>query len=172
MPSPTGKAWIACLLFALVGIVGWTKTGSGTTESFPLLLFYGVLLVNTFFSIRAFSAITPANSIQIFFDAILVVVYCALAFSFGSAFLFSFVSGVLFVVSIAKYFHLKHLITLSSGLLQRKIKINALGALLSLFAFSVAAAGFSEAAAWILSAIFVLANIYLLAINPMYRADS
>jgi len=169
MSPSTKKALFACLCFAAVGAFGWFRTADGS-GSLPLLAYYAVLLINTFFSIQVLSAVTPKNAVQILFDVVLAALYCALAFSFGSVPLFSAISASLFLVAIAKYVHLDRRINMPK-LLHRKIKINALGALLSLTAFGMATVGLTGISAWTLCIVFSLANIYLLVINPMYRLD-
>jgi hypothetical protein len=169
MPSPTVKALSACLFFAAVGAFAWLRDPDSAV-SIPLFIYFTVLLINTFFSIRAFSAITPQNTVQTLFDMVLAGIYCALAFSFGSALLFSGISTGLFLVAIGKYLHLSRLIAMPE-FLARKIKINALGALLSFSALSVAAFGYADIAAWTLGTVFSLANVYLLVLNPMYRLN-
>src|SRR3989344_3335545 len=157
--APARKAVLVCLLFAGIGLFGWFTTGFANAASVPLLVYYAVLLINTFFSIRIFSAITPKNIIQTLFDGVVAIFYLALAFSFGSVTTFAAVSAGLFLLAVAKYVHLKILIS-SSALLRRKIVLNTLAALLSLFALTLALLGFSEATAWALGIIFALANIY------------
>ena len=169
MSSSTKKALFAVIFFASVGAFGWFQVADGY-GSLPLLAYYAVLLINTFFSIRTLSAITPTNTVQTLFDVVLAALYCALALSFGSVLLFSGISASLFFIAIAKYVHLDRLIA-KPKLLHRKIQINALGALLSLLAFGMATFGPIDISAWTLCVVFSLANIYLLAINPMYRLD-
>jgi len=168
--TPVRKATFACLSFAGIGLFGWFTTGVENVASVPLLVYYAVLLINTFFSIRIFSAITPKSFVQTLFDRVAAVFYLALAFSFGSVPTFAAVSAGLFLLAVAKYVHLKGLVP-SSALLPRKIVLNTLAALLSLFALALTLLGFSEAAAWVLCIIFALANIYLLIFNPMYRIE-
>jgi len=169
MSPSTKKALFAVIFFASTGTFGWLQVADGE-GSFPLLAYYAVLLINTFFSIRTLSAITPKNIVQTFFDIILAALYCALALSFSSVLLFSGISAGLFLVAIAKYVHLDRLIAMPK-LLHRKIKINALGALLSLLAFGMAVFGSAGISAWMLCIVFSLANVYLLVLNPMYRLD-
>lgn len=163
------KATTACLFFTGVGIAAWWVVG-WTAVPPPLLAYYAALVLNSFFSIRTFAPLTPANAMQYALDAALVLVYFGLAFSMHSATLFSAVSAALFLISIVKYVHLQQLIE-STPLLSRKIRLNMLAALLSSVSLGISLAGFPALAAWLLGTIFVLANVYLLAINPMYRIE-
>src|SRR3989344_341563 len=156
---PLYKALLASLLFAVFGITGWIF---GKHQQLPLILYYSVLVLNTFFSVRVFAAITPLNALQMLFDMVLVPVYVVLAFSFDSVFLFSIVSAGLFLIAVLKYVHLKSIVEIERQLLTRKITLNALGALLSGVAFGIALIGAEELAAWGLCIVFVLANVYLL----------
>ena len=160
------KAAIACLLFIGFGVFGWFRAVE--TFSLPLLLYYVILVVNTFFSIRTFAPITPRNTVQTLFDIVLAILYLALALSFASVFFFSLISAALFLGAVGKYTHLLRLVAYPT-LLRRKIRLNALAALLSAVVFCTAVAGFPEIAAWLLCIVFGLANIYVLVIRPMYR---
>ncbi len=167
--SPLYRSLLACGIFAIAGALGWYFTSDGE-RSFPLVGYYAILVVNTFFSIKTFAAITPQNTTQDLADIVLVLIYIALAFSFSSVLLFSASSTMLFLVAIGKYVHLMMLITYRN-FLRRKIRLNALGASLSLCALALALSGQPAEAAWLLFGLFAVANIYLLAINPMYRLD-
>lgn len=169
-PRPTLKAALACLFFTGAGAAGWLMTGAGSNEAFALLVYYIVLVINTFFSIRTFSDITPRNTVQTLFDGVLLVLYCALALSFGSVAVFAGVSAVLFAIAIAKYAHAGNAVA-HRALLYRKMTLNALAGLLSLLTLSIALFGYPRIGAWVLGVVFALANIYVLAIKPMYRLD-
>lgn len=169
--SSTGKAVLACSVFACAAIFGCANSINGGIEWLPLFLYYVILIINTFFSIRTFSDITPSSTIQTIFDAALALSYCMLAFSFNSVSLFSGITVTLYFIALGKYAHLNRLIN-SPGLLRRKIRVNALGASLSICALGIAALGLNQIAAWVLCIVFLFANIYLLAINPMYQIEA
>src|SRR3989338_1646505 len=136
----TIKAVVACSVFTVFAIIGWLYTGR--SEFFPLLGYYTILIFNSFFSIRTFSAITPQNFVQTVFDVVLVGIYGALALSFGSMMYFTLISALLFTVASIKYMHLRKLVA-PSALIERKIKVNECGALLSITTFCIAVAGWS-----------------------------
>ncbi len=169
MSSSIRKAAGACVLFAAFGAAGWLWT-EPDAGSLPLLGYYAVLVINTFFSIRALASITPRNTPQTLFDAALVCTYAALAFSFSSTILFLAISALLFMLSIAKYTHLNRLVSYPE-LLRRKITLNALAALLSGVMLAVAFTGYPDAATWALFVSFALPSIFL-QIIPVYRLDS
>ena len=165
--SPTIRAVIACVFFAAVGM--WALHINQPSDIELLLAgYYAVLILNTFFSIRTISAFTPNNAIQMLFDTVLVLTYCALAFSLGSVAQFSAVSLFLFIFADGKYAHLRRLVA-HKQFLWHKMQMNALGAALSLGALITAALGYPLSAAWFLFVAYALANVYLLGINPMYR---
>jgi hypothetical protein len=56
--------------------------------------------------------------------------------------------------------------------IKRKIFIDALGIVLSALALAGSFSGYARASAWLLALTFVIANIYLLAIRPMYQISS
>src|SRR3989344_4612942 len=64
---------LVCALFSLFALAGVLF---GEAPRTSLLLYYCLLLLNTFFSVRVFSSITPPNALQAVFDAILVLNIC------------------------------------------------------------------------------------------------
>jgi len=167
MQQGTIKAIAACTAFTIAGVAGFIFFPH-TNETLLLVGYYAVLVLNTFFSIKAFAAITPKNTPQALFDAVLVLIYIALALSFSSVIQFSVVSWGLFVLANVKYMHLEGLIP-QKKFLQHKMRLNWLGAFLSGVAFAIALLGLALPAAWTLFVIFSIAQFYLLVINPMYR---
>jgi hypothetical protein len=168
--SGSVKASLACGVFAVAGIVGFLLTPhSGICIA--LSLYYAVLLLNTFFSVRTISALTPPSAAHTIFDALLALVYFALAASFGSVALFSIASLFLFAFADVKYAHLARLVPSYRDFLYKKMRINFFGALLSGAALFAAYIGYPEFAAWGLATVYALANAYLLGINPMYRLE-
>ena len=168
MQQGTIKAIAACAAFTIAGVIGFVFF-SHTNETFLLVGYYAVIVLNTFFSIRAFAPITPKNVSQALFDAVLVLIYIALALSFRSIIQFSVVSWGLFVFANFKYMHLEALVPQQKEFLQHKMRINWLGAFLSAIAFALALLGFPLLAAWSLFVIFAIAQFYLLIIDPMYQ---
>jgi hypothetical protein len=167
MLSPTRYAAAVCALFASFGVVGFFL--AAPTASLSLVGYYAVLVVNTFFSVKVFAGLTPSNIVQSIFDVTLALTYGMLALSFDEPVRFYSAAFALFVIAIGKYSHLIW-ITNASPLLVRKISINALGALLAAAAFAGDYYGFSlTALAFFL--VFSLANVYVLLVNPMYRAS-
>lgn len=138
----------------------------------PLIIFYLVLTLNTYFSIKLFSTLIPEENFgQHLIDIILVINYSGLAFAITNALLFAI--GVIFLFTIAtlKYLfllpHLPH-----PRLLKRKILIDIGGIILGLAALVGIIIGYSSYSTWGMAILFTLANILLLFIRPMYRLDN
>lgn len=163
---PTTKAIVVTTVFGLAGLAGFI-TSRDAEGSLPHMLFGAVLIVNTYFSVRFFSAITPAgNRVQQIVDGCLVVEYLLLACSFGHSGYFLLVGGALFLTAMGKYAHLNRLI-LYPRTIRRKFIIDMLGLLL--FIVGAIIELFNRGvAAWTIAIAFLLANVYLLVINPMY----
>jgi hypothetical protein len=166
--NPRTRAVVASVLFTLAGIWAIFAHGISSEFVFPQLLFYVVLTINTFFSVRFYAAFTPVLWFQTFIDGVLVFSYIALAFSIGTALPFSIAALVIFTVAPIKYAHLLKK-TPYDATLRRKILIDILGTVLCGTTVLLTLVGFELQAAWLLAIAFAVANIYLLIINPMYR---
>jgi hypothetical protein len=169
----TIKAGIVSAFFFLVGIVAWHffVPIESTTTSFPLLIFYITISINTFFSVQLFSKIIPhENILQKMFDVALVLIYIWLAYAMQNVLLFAFVDTLLFIVAAAKYAFLLRIVH-HPILLKRKIIIDLCGALAGLLAIGGVIAGYPFETAWALASAKVIANIALLYFWPMYRLD-
>jgi hypothetical protein len=167
--SPPLFAIIVVFVFGLVGIISYVSIRPLTDDSLPLFLFYIILLINTYFSVKFFTELIPDSSLfQRFIDTILVLAYVNVAFSMGSIVLFEFALVLLFIVASAKYTFLLGEIP-HNKLLRKKILIDLLGA--GFAALSLGGALFWDAhlSAWVFTILFALANIFFLAIKPMYR---
>ncbi|MDO8514399.1 MAG: hypothetical protein Q7S50_02530 [bacterium] len=168
MHTSLNKTVAATITFALAGLISLLFFAAVSVYLLPHSIFYAVLVLNTFFSIRFFSRLIAPSPRQTAVDAILVVLYIILAYSLGNAFAFPLVATCLFLVATAKY-----VIELDSNphvsVLKRKISLDLLGAALCAATLGGVLAGNPLASAWILAAVFAAANVYLLFIRPMYR---
>ncbi|QQG37975.1 MAG: hypothetical protein HYS26_00225 [Candidatus Kaiserbacteria bacterium] len=160
------KAIAAVSFFSLAGIVGFLLSDEPST---PLLLYYVALVINSYFSVATFAPMTPTSIPQALIDTALTVLYGALALSFESVGNFTLISAALFLLATLKYVHLRTVVS-SPYLIPRKIRIDLLGAGLSLATFVLVRAGYPDLAAWTLAALFIGANVYLLFVSPMYRS--
>jgi hypothetical protein len=160
----------ATAAFALAGMAGLVLAPQPWAMKAPHAVFYAVLVLNTYFSIRFFESLPPQDRDERAIDAILVVLYLALAASIGAPLAFALVAVLLFAAATAKYVLLLPVVD-RRDILMRKILIDGLGlalCLAMLLGTLLADPGWS---AWAAAIIFAIANVYLLAIRPMY-ADS
>src|SRR3990172_11302373 len=96
MTNPTVKTWTATIAFSLAGTISALFYSTVSPFLLPHFIIYAVLVVNTYFSIRFWSALQPQDSRQFLIDAILVLAYLALAFSIGEPTYFAFAAFALF----------------------------------------------------------------------------
>ncbi|HYF12680.1 MAG TPA: hypothetical protein VD928_00035 [Candidatus Paceibacterota bacterium] len=168
--SPAIKALLIVVIFGVAGFFGWYTSDEEGKWALPFVIFYGVLTLNSFFSIRFFSSITPPEDLfQRSIDAILVFLYLLLAYVIYEPDYFFPIALLLFIVATSKYVFLIGKIPYPKTL-ERKITIDSLGILLCVFVLSIAIMGYPNFAAWTLAIVFGLANVYLLLIDPMYES--
>jgi hypothetical protein len=165
-------ARLATLLFAASGMLGWLLFVRDWRTSLPLAVFYTTLVINTYFSIRLFSQITPAdNYLQKTINIILGLLYLWLAFTFHSLPLFVGGATLLFAVAALKYILLRRQVR-QPLLLQRKITVDGLGFFACGLMLAATFSNYTFGASWLWALTFVIANIWLLAIFPLYRLDN
>ncbi|MBM3256768.1 MAG: hypothetical protein FJY98_00345 [Candidatus Liptonbacteria bacterium] len=169
--TPPKKAALATTIFSLAGVASILATVTHWGASSPLIIFYALLMVHTFFSVRCFSAFTPEdNKAQNFIDVVLALVYFGLAFTLSTPSYFTVATGLLFSISILKYSHLMGLTRNPAALilLYRKIRAQALGTTLVLFVLLGILAGYSSQAILAGVIAFCLLSINYLFLNPLY----
>lgn len=159
----------ASIVFAAAGVFGLLATSGDMLPAAATAVFYAVLLVNTYFSIRFFRMQPPQERDERVVDAILVAAYLALGASIGRVTIFLAVSVALFVAATLKYVRLIGILE-RPDLARRKITLNGLGVVLCAGSLAIALGGYAVAAVCIQAIIFALANVYLLVIRPMYVA--
>ncbi len=166
--TPLMRAIAATVLFSVVAVISLWKGAFSSPYFIPHILFYAVLTLNTFFSVKLYASIQPKNIPQFFIDAVLGVLYIALALSIGDQVLFSLFALLVFIAATPKYALMLGKIP-HEALLRRKIKIDTTGIALCAAVFIGTILGFGMLSAWVLAVVFALANVYLLLIRPMYR---
>jgi len=191
------RAILATIGFALIAACYIFFYASWNKELVPLLIFYGVLIANTFFSIRCFASITPSKNVPqqlldwtlgaLFFsircfasitpsknvpqqllDWTLGALMVLLALTLDNASKFTFLAALLFAVATYKYVRLKSLIG-QRRLLRRKIVIDSWGLLACALAYSGIFWGNAFFTTWLWAISFVLANVYLFFFRPLYK---
>ncbi len=161
----------ATVLFALAGLVGLVISPAPWAARLPNALFYAVLVVNTYYSVRFFDSLPPADRDERVVDGALAVVYVLLSLAIGSHAWFALASTLLFAIAIVKYALLTRVMD-RRDILNRKMAIDATGLVLCAATLAGTFAGYSLASAWVQAIVFILANVYLLAIRPMYALPS
>ncbi len=140
-------------------------------RSWPLFLFYFVLLLNSFFSVRTFASITPRSDLlQQFFDILLGLCLALLPVNYNFVQNFVLVATALFIVATLKYVFLAPLSGFSR-LLYQKIRIDALGIMLCFLALTGVLLGYGRWSAILWSFVFLLANVYVLGWRPHYSLE-
>jgi hypothetical protein len=168
-PTPKGRAVGATLIFVAFGVLGAILARHSLAIAWPPMLFYAMLVWNDYYSIKHFSTIIPPNKIsQVFIDIILVILHFISVFFFGNPFLFTIAMTVLFILAVLKYAGDLPSVKNSRALF-RKVKIDALGALISALALAGMFMGYPWQSTIVWTGIFVCASAYVIIINPLYQ---
>src|SRR3990167_5981304 len=101
--NPAAKSALVASAFSLAGIISALFYSVVSPFLLPHFIIYAVLVVNTYFSIRFWSALQPQDSRQLLIDAVLVAAYLTLAFSMGEPTYFPLALAALFVLATFKY---------------------------------------------------------------------
>src|SRR5262245_33382178 len=97
------KALLATAVFTLTGVLSLVFVAPKNAVVLPHVLFYAILTLNSYFSIKVFASIQPRHMTQLLFDALLAIIYVALALSIGQAVFFALAGLFVFVVATPKY---------------------------------------------------------------------
>lgn len=166
------KAVLATVAFTMFGMI-FVYTVKNSAYSLPALIFYAGLVINTYFSIRCFSSITPKNDrVADIVDIGLAVLYLALASAFGDIQRFLTIALFLFELAVIKYIILLGVSAPEyQNLVRKKISIDMLGVISCSLALTFALLGYSSFSTWFLALLLLAANIYLLILKPFYKID-
>jgi hypothetical protein len=104
----------------------------------------------------------------VFIDTVLVILHFISAFLFINPFLFTIAMIVLFILAVLKYAGDLPSVKNSRALF-RKVKIDALGALISALALAGMFMGYPWQSTIIWTGIFACASVYVIIINPLYQ---
>src|ERR1700738_2333154 len=100
--DPPTKALVASTVFAAAGVMGWYFARGEVEDAtwlMPLLVFYATLTINTYSSIKLFSAIIPADDVvQACLDGVLVIIFLSLAYSLRNPTWFFLMTLFLFIM--------------------------------------------------------------------------
>ncbi|HUC01293.1 MAG TPA: hypothetical protein VMA75_00100 [Candidatus Paceibacterota bacterium] len=168
-PTPKDRAIVATLIFIAFGVIGAVVARNDLAFAWPPMLFYAMLVWNDYYSIKHFSKIIPpGKASQVIIDIALVVLHFTSALLFGNPFLFAITITVLFILAVLKYAGDLPSVK-NSRALYRKVKIDALGALISALTLAGMLIGYPWQATVAWTVIFVCASIYVILINPLYQ---
>lgn len=164
-------------LIGIVGIGGFVAVtaylalGTYTSIALPFFIFYITLVLNTYYSIRLFASITPKEDLtQHTIDTVLVLLFFGLSATFAYPVAFAFINICLFTLAALKYTLLLRIVP-HERLLKRKISIDIIGIIMGLAVLAGVMLGYEYTTAWCLAVVFIIANIILLKIRPMYVPD-
>jgi hypothetical protein len=169
--TPKERAIGGTLIFAAFGVIGIAIViaRQDFVIAWPPILFYAMLVWNDYYSIKHFSTIIPpGKTSQAFIDTILVILHFISTFFFDNPFLFTIAMTVLFILAVLKYASDLPSVKNSRALF-RKVKIDALGALISALALAGMFMGYPWQSTIVLTGIFVCASVYVIIINPLYQ---
>lgn len=163
------KAVVATAGFGVAGAVSLYLSRTEIHSWYPVV-FYAALVVNTYFSVRLFSAITPPrDKVQACIDSILAILYFALAFSFADIKAFLMANALLFDVAMLKYvFLLRTAGDEYRNIVERKILLDGIGVIAGTLALIGASLGRETIAMQLLTVSFILVNIQILILKPFY----
>ena len=150
-----------------MGVAAWIWAVSDWRAALPQAILYLLLLINTYFSVRFFSAISPQTATQHVVDLVLVVAYAALAFTMERVAEFLFFGLCLFLVATMKYALLLDVIP-HVQTLRRKIAIDTLGACLCTTSLGGALVGYGPESAWALALVYTAITVSILWVRPIY----
>lgn len=166
--NSTVKSWLATSVFALAGIIAVLFYSIVSPFLLPHLIIYAVLVLNTFFSIRFWSALQPKDAWQLLVDSVLVVTYLTLALSIGQPVYFALAALCLFTTAPLKYILMRGR-TPYGALVEHKILLDSMGTLACIALVAGLFLGNALEVTWLFAIGFTLANLHLLFIRPMYR---
>jgi hypothetical protein len=168
-PSPKGRAIGGTLIFVAFGILGAILARHNFAIAWPAMLFYAMLVWNDYYSIKHFSKIIPpGKASQVIIDIVLLILHFVSILFFGNPFLFTIAMTVLFILAVLKYAGDLPSVKNSRALF-RKVKIDALGALISALALAGMFMGYPWQSTIVWTGIFVCASVYVIIINPLYQ---
>ena len=154
-------------LFGLATFMAASGAGDPFLKT-TLFVFYCLLIVSTFFSVRFFMQITPLRDWrQQLMNVLLLAIFVLLATRFDDPLTFIILVALLFSLATVKYILLAWVIEDELALSQ-KILVDSLGTAVSILVILGVAAGYEVLAIFGGGIIFLLANIYIIVIKPIY----
>lgn len=163
---------LSVILFSAVALVSFFLQTTYMNVVLPLFIFYIILIINSYFSILLFLQIIPRHMVsQKIIDTLIIILYLTLGLTFALPLFFAFLLTLIFILCVVKYTLLLNVVTNQPHLLKRKIVIDALGGIMGLLMLGGVILGYPIESSWALVVIFVIANIHLFFISPLYISD-
>jgi hypothetical protein len=167
-PNPSRKALLVMTLFLVAGFASIMHHDIDWGISMPLILFYVTLCINTYYSVKLFTSLVPETDIQQgAIDIVLVFLYFWLAWYIGNGQILLFITSLMFAGATIKYTLLLNKLP-HKNLLRRKIVIDSIGTFGTIVAYGGTIFIHPSLFIWIWSLSFVLVNVYILTIKPLY----
>jgi len=171
-PYARMRAWLVAIGFTLWGLYFAAAQTGQWRQFWPLTVFYVALILNSFFSVRAFASITPKRHLgQQFFDILLGLCLALMPLNFSSPLNFILLAAILFIIATLKYIFLIPIIGFSQ-LLYKKIRIDCLGILLCFLALAGVLLGYAKLSSILWTLFFLAANAHILWLRPLYRLET
>lgn len=162
-------ATIMTLIYTTLGLVGVFYLVTDWMVSLPIVVFYFLILVSTHLSVSFFLSIIPEHGyLQKVINGALLVIYFILAFTLNNPLNFMIVTALLFSVSTTKYLLMveEHP---HKKLLWRKVSVQTLGTIACILTILGILSGYTLVATSLWLVCFIIANIYIISIKPLYR---
>jgi hypothetical protein len=136
-----------------------------------LTIFYILLLINSYFSIKFFAKIIPDIWPQRILNTVLALFYVVLAYYLDDPIFFVLTLALFFALATLKYVQLLRIVKHQPHLFKSKITADCLGVVLSIVTLGGIIRGYLEQSLWMLVIVFVIANVWTLLLFPLYRKD-
>ncbi|MCK9360978.1 hypothetical protein M0Q28_01990 [Patescibacteria group bacterium] len=167
--NPKSKGALVTAAFTVFGAIGWFLSPD-PAAAWPEALMYGLLMVQTWFSLPLFFSLSdPKDKRQMAVDALLAVAYAFLAWCIQNPYLFYFAWTVFFNLTLLKYVMLvgrfQH-----QRLLRRKLVANVLGTAMGILIVTLFVVMPEQPWQYLGLAIFGGACVHYLLIRPLYDA--
>lgn len=159
------------ITYVAVGIISVLQLVKNWGESLPLIIFYFLILVNTHFSVSFFLSIIPQRGgLQKLINTALLLIYPGLAITFDKPLNFTLIAALLFTLATIKYILLAEESPFRK-ILWKKVLIETMGILACILTIFGILIGYSILATSLWTFCFLVANIYLLSIRPLYKLE-
>jgi hypothetical protein len=163
-------ALIATGAFSAFALGAWFFIVPNSATALPHAIFYSVLVLNTYFSIRLFHHLSTSRRDQQTSNVVLAAAYCLLPVFMGRSPFFELIASLLFALATFKYVLLYRSEKLR--IIKRKLQIDLMGCALCVSSFLAALHDHPVAGSWVLSVVFLIGSLYLLYVLYLNEANA